>query len=481
METETLVQMKISGAENLKMFASVLHYMKVIDKDLKIEATPNSLIFRALNGPKTAYSSVEFSADFFDHGTYEMGERDGNFSCKVGGKYLCAITKSFKTCNTLSFRAEVTEGRYELVCELQSPNQIKRKHRFRYEDNEVLSAAFDETGASYLLSQHKVLTKAFTHLHASPEIIVTATESRFKMRSYHALGADTSIKYLETDVDIDTENNFDEYEFKVDDDYQEHEENEEPKRQFICCVREMKALLHLSEMLGIQCVGMHFFDQGKPLKLNVSSDVLSAILVMTTIDKPAPVDPAAAKAAAPASSQQSNRVSSKSGSKKASSSSSSSSKARASSSQASSMMTLSQGQELEETKASSPAPPPLGEEPQTTKTHVVRKGHRGSKPSPQLKPAPYKGLLPSDNEDGDGDGEDDEDEDGPIGRGRRTSGAGVQARRVVLDDEEEEEEGGDGGNNGTQHSGPASTSASVGEGSHGGKKPTVRLLDSDSD
>ena len=71
------MQMKLSGEENLRRFSSILHYLKVVDKDIKIEATDNGLVLRALNGPKTAYSAVELSPDFFDFNTYHRDEAAG--------------------------------------------------------------------------------------------------------------------------------------------------------------------------------------------------------------------------------------------------------------------------------------------------------------------------------------------------------------------------------------------------------------------
>ena len=193
MELEIPVQMRLSGDDKIKWFASILHYLKVVDKDIKIEATANGLVLRALNGPKTAYSSVELSPDFFDPTTYQLMRGacgrpvDENFNCKVPCKYLCAMTKNLRTCNTLTFRAEIHEGSiFELVFEMLSSNNIRRRHRFKYSDCEVLSAAYDETDASKLTSNHRVLSQAFMNLHASPEIILTATQSNFNIRSYHA-------------------------------------------------------------------------------------------------------------------------------------------------------------------------------------------------------------------------------------------------------------------------------------------------------
>ena len=225
------MQMKLSGEENLRQFSSILHYLRVVDKDIKIEATDNGLVLRALNGPKTAYSSVELSVDFFDYNTYRLDKTVGsrakgeNFSCKVPCKYLCAITKNLRTnCNTLTFRAEIHEGSiFELVFEMLSNNQIRRRHRFKYMDCEVLSAAYDETDASRIISNHRVLSKAFTHLHASPEVILTASETNFIVQSYRS-PADRSIDRrdsLDSHVNLDVDSNFDFYEFVLDGDEQE--------------------------------------------------------------------------------------------------------------------------------------------------------------------------------------------------------------------------------------------------------------------
>ena len=56
---------------------------------------------------------------------------------------------------------------------------------------------------------------------------------------------------------------------------QEAGEDAKEEKQFICCVRELRALLHLSESLDIDDVNMYFTKRGKPLKLSVGNDLVS--------------------------------------------------------------------------------------------------------------------------------------------------------------------------------------------------------------
>ncbi len=453
------MQMKLSGEENLRRFSSILHYLKVVDKDIKIEATDNGLVLRALNGPKTAYSAVELSPDFFDFNTYHRDEAAGgrargeNFSCKVPCKYLCAITKNLRTnCNTLTFRAEIHEGSiFELVFEMLSNNQIRRRHRFKYMDCEVLSAAYNETGASRLTSHYRVLSQAFTHLHASPEIILTATETNFKVQSYHA-PAERAIDRkdnLDSQVNLDS-GNFEYYEFQQDDEElealrvaQEAGEEVQPEKQFICCVRELRALLHLSESMDIDDVSMYFTKRGQPLKLSVANDVVSITLVMTTIER-APDPPVQASAAAGSSAPAPRSIGASQQSKPGRASSSFSSSSASSSSQGKMRRVASQptseDDAVEPPKAGNRKPPggarPRVKPPPATST--TQEWERGEK------------AYARDNE-----GEDeDEDDSGPLGPShRRTTPAtstGSKVRRIVLGDEDEDEDEGVGQSEGTQ-------------------------------
>lgn len=436
------MKMKLSGTENLKHFSSVLSYLKAVDKDLKMEATPHSLILRALNGPKTAYSSVELAASFFDHGTYFAQPVQGGdpcFSCKLPAKYLCSVAKNFKNCNTLSLRAEISARGYELVCELHSPNQIKSRYRFKYEEGDHLSAVFDTAGASYLSSQNGVLRQAFDHLHQCPEMIVTATPNRFQLRSYRPPG-DVSLRFLESVFDIDAYNNFDAYEFHGEDENDEQssgrqEGDEEGRKQFICCTREVKAMLNLSENVNIGNVDLHFFDQGKPIQVSVRSDVMSALLVMTTIDKPTPPSPGAAAAKTSVRARGNGDPKSSSSSRKKSSKKSENTTSDAHDpSQTSEATGLSSDlvPEREEHKRDEEANDNEDTKTKSSVTGKRMKGARaGGKPPPQKKAAPHIGFgYATENQE-----DEDEDEDEPVTRGRRHD---QQQRRVILDDDDNE-------------------------------------------
>jgi len=172
-----IMSMKISGAEQLKAFGSALHFLRSVGKELRIETDPGSLILRALNDARSVYASVEFMSGFFDVGSFRLnGEAQSqansnsysgtaneentqsrSFACCLPVKYLCGLTKNFRNTLSLALRAETSrEDGCELVVEMLSANNIKRTHRFKYSDTEVISAVYDDEGASSLRCMYKV-------------------------------------------------------------------------------------------------------------------------------------------------------------------------------------------------------------------------------------------------------------------------------------------------------------------------------------
>ena len=102
----------------------------------------------------------------------------------------------------------------ELVLEFQnntsSSSLIKRTHRFKYSDCDVVSAIFDEEGTCGLRSMNKILMQLLEHMHQAPEVVVSATPSTFKVQSYHRIftqqiereGLGGTSKHLSTDLTI---------------------------------------------------------------------------------------------------------------------------------------------------------------------------------------------------------------------------------------------------------------------------------------
>ena len=307
-----LFELKIRGLDNLKAFSASLHFLRIVGKDLQIEVSPDNLVLRALNDAKTAYASVEFAQGFFERGTFKLhqqalvdaygggqaGERD-SFSCKLPVKHLCSLTKSFvKNVNELSLYAKASsgsqgEGGYDLIMELHTAGGIKRTHRFKYSDCDVISAVFEEVGACSLRSQAKVLTQVLEHMHHAPEVILSATTNTFKVQSYHrasAIGLGETSRHLETDLNVDV-GDFDFYDFEgsgVSDQDNERGGGDDiggvTRREVIVSKREWRAILQFCENLGCEEVSLLFINQGRPIKLELQHDFLVGTLIMTTLE-----------------------------------------------------------------------------------------------------------------------------------------------------------------------------------------------------
>lgn len=299
---ESLFECKISGAENIKTFSSILHYLRVLGKELLVEATRDVLTFRTLNEAKTAYTSVSFHESFFELNSYHLNvntlrgnnedgrnEQDVSFSGKMMIKYLVAITKSFRHAYTLKFTAEKCQTDYEFVFQLQGANRIVKTYRFKYSDTEVISAVFDDSQASHFRSMTKVLAQLFDHMHHSPEITILATPDTFHIQSYHTPSEtlNESKNHLDTDVTLDV-NDFDFYHFYFADEADNFDDsqndNMQRKKEFVCCIRELKAFLSLSDAVNIDEVDFFFVEQGKPVKMFCTGDSFQVALIVTTIE-----------------------------------------------------------------------------------------------------------------------------------------------------------------------------------------------------
>jgi hypothetical protein len=313
-----LFKVEISTSDNLKAFSASLTFLRSVGKELQVEVNPESLVLRGLNDAKTAYASVEFSRTFFDNNfslnVNAMGEafghninsQESSFSCKLPIKYICSLTKSFRNSSSVVMYAQAdgASGSHELVLEMSSNNtshhSIKRTHRFKYSDCDIVSAVFDEEGTCSLRSMNKILIQLLEHMHGAPEVMVSATERTFKVQSYYRVAptalAETS-RHLDTDLSVSVED-FDFYDFcTTDANFNEVGSNGssmaasnfaltsdgKPLREVVVSKREWRALLQLSDTISCDDVAMNFIHQGQPIKLMVQHESLVVTLIMTSI------------------------------------------------------------------------------------------------------------------------------------------------------------------------------------------------------
>jgi len=316
-----LFELKIRGSENLKALSAALHFLRTVGKDLQIEVSPENLVLRALNDPKTAYASVEFASGFFDRGSLllhksalkqafgsaasqtQSGIDLDSFSCKLAVKHFCSLTKSFRNVSMLALRAESTEERgYELIVELHSSNGIVRTHRFKYSDCDVISAVFDESGSCSLGAMCKIFSNLLEHMHHAPEVFLSATPTSFKVQSYHRavpMVLTDASRHLETDLSVDV-SDFDFYNFgdlqleQPSTQTQQEQEQEQadgdgngypkPLREVIVSRREWRALLSFSDNVNCDDVTIFFAQHGKPIKFSMQHEFIVGTLIMTTIE-----------------------------------------------------------------------------------------------------------------------------------------------------------------------------------------------------
>ena len=300
-EDELFVSMSLSTPENIKALVACFTFLNRVGKELLIEVENEVLVIRALNDAKTAYASVEFSNRFFNISNgVQMREGLDCFSCKVSLKQLCSVCKNLRHVEVLTIRAErIPGGAFDLVLEMRSAGTgIVCTHRFKYSDCDVLSAIFDDEGASTLKCPHKIFDQVLNNVYQSPEIAITASHSEFKVRSHHSPANEAQSgeikKIMSTEQTLDI-GGFDFYEFKGEEDGEGDEglapmngaaagtANSRAQQELVFCTKELKAILLLCDGVGLDDIQVCFRTAGLPIKFQVSGDLLTAQVILTTL------------------------------------------------------------------------------------------------------------------------------------------------------------------------------------------------------
>ncbi len=173
-------------------------------------------------------------------------------------------------------------GRSQIVFEMTNEANIKRTHKFDYQDTEVVNAFFDETLSSQLRVYPKVFNGLLEHLHqTSGEIAIEVSQDAFKVKSFHQdMGLQIDNRghahtYMNTELALET-TEFEEFAYRSD----------EQEQELVFCMKEMKALLSLCEQVeGMMPLNMCFCGTGSPIKF--SSECLEFVvsLIMATLEK----------------------------------------------------------------------------------------------------------------------------------------------------------------------------------------------------
>ena len=298
-EKTTLFALRIGG-DKLKLFSSNLNMLRSVGRELVLEVErtleKNVLTIRTLTDAKTAIVVVTFESDFFERGSFNLFDLD-SFSCKLQLRPLCAICKSFRNVSSMSLRAEIRNGEHELVLEMLSALDVRRTHRFKYSDCEIVSATFDDSECSSLRSSHKIFVQMLEHFYQSPEIKIEVSSSNFKVRSYHPPSdhqQSDAKKHLDTDLTIDV-GDFDYFDCRMDADNGENAAAAASSSSsgagalatstvdLIFCVREVRALLSLCDATAIQEITLSFLGSGKPIKIVCVHENFWVELVLTTL------------------------------------------------------------------------------------------------------------------------------------------------------------------------------------------------------
>ena len=155
----------------LRSLASLLNFVSKVGKELIIEVERSRLTLRTLNDAKSAFAHIIYddaggSNESFDEYNVNIPEGEEEAAFKVNVKPICSIMKNLKKVQSLVIYTEFLPGGHDkLVFELTNDTDIKRTHKFDFQEAEVVNAFFDETVSSRLVVEPKILLTLLDHLH----------------------------------------------------------------------------------------------------------------------------------------------------------------------------------------------------------------------------------------------------------------------------------------------------------------------------
>ena len=224
------------------------------------------------NCSKTVFSSLRFHrSDIFT--VFEFNG-DEIFLCKVPIKPIAQIIKNSKKIERLEISIDVSDPlRNEVAFEFVSELGTKKTHRFYFQDTETLNAVFPENDYSLIIADPKLFLRLLDHIRHSIEIIIEVSSTSFRIKSFHqASNKQNQHRYMTSDITspMDT---FDTFRYISSSDCEE----------LIFCVKELRALLTLSESTEGSELAFKFTNCGSPIEFILKCGNLEIELMVATL------------------------------------------------------------------------------------------------------------------------------------------------------------------------------------------------------
>lgn len=149
-----------------------------------------------------AFALVTFDNNdntLFEEFDVHMSADESEAAFKLNVKPINAIMRNLKKVVSLSIYTENgPDGHNKIVFKMTNETEMTRTNKFNYQDEEIVSASFDEEASSGLKIEPKVFSKLLEHLHqTNGEIEVLASLNLFRVKSFHH---DQVIDYAKTCV-----------------------------------------------------------------------------------------------------------------------------------------------------------------------------------------------------------------------------------------------------------------------------------------
>ncbi|KAK9303742.1 hypothetical protein QLX08_004623 [Tetragonisca angustula] len=260
----------VAGA-NVKILAKAIHALTKIGDEMYIEPHENTLSFRTVNMPNSAYADFTFLRSYFSYYVYGDLQENDALKCKISMRSAIAV---FKSINLIDKQVEschinLESDASEILFILKYKNGITKTHLLPILDCEVLQTTYNKDSASIKLSsQSQVLGDAMQNFHQNlVEITLEVCAQKLLLRNYvdDTSGLSNTIR---TQFALG-KGEFDRYDIGS-------------ETSITFCVKEFKSFLNFAESV-VTPISIYFEEAGRPVIFALKNQSFEVNLVLSTL------------------------------------------------------------------------------------------------------------------------------------------------------------------------------------------------------
>ncbi|KOX71424.1 Cell cycle checkpoint control protein RAD9A [Melipona quadrifasciata] len=252
--------------KHLLVLAKAIHALTKIGDEMYIEPHENTLSFRTVNMPNSAYADFTFLRSYFSYYVYGDLQESDALKCKISMRSAIAV---FKSINLIDKQVEschinLESDASEILFILKYKNGITKTHLLPILDCEVLQ----DSASIKLSSQSQVLGDAMQNFHQNlVEITLEVCAQKLLLRNYvdDTSGLSNTIR---TQFALG-KGEFDRYDIGS-------------ETSITFCVKEFKSFLNFAESV-VTPISMYFEEAGRPVIFALKNQSFEVNLVLSTL------------------------------------------------------------------------------------------------------------------------------------------------------------------------------------------------------